>query len=154
MPVDYLILLVLHIAFAATAFAVAMGGPSAVKRARALPTPDAALAAARELVRRDTFAGISYIVAFLTGFALIFVAYGGFKGLHPVMHASMGLIALLIVFGFVFLHPRTKALVTALEARDAAAADKQLKLVNMGAGIAQLVWFVVLVLMVWNAKHG
>ena len=34
MPVDYLILLVLHIAFAATAFAVAMGGPSAVKRAR------------------------------------------------------------------------------------------------------------------------
>lgn len=153
MPIDQLIVLFLHIAFAATAFAFAMGSPSAVKRARAA-SQDAAVAAARELVRRDAFANFSYLVTFVTGFALIVVKYGGFKGLHPTIHASMGLIFLVILCGYAFIHPRTKALAAALEARDDAKADKALKLVNMGAGISQLIWVVVLALMIWNANHA
>ena len=148
MDIARVILIVLHVAFAAVAFAVPLGMPGSLKRARA-HGPEAFLAAAQDARRRDMLAGITWLLTLITGVAPIFVN-GGFKAMPPHYPAANGLVILVVAFGFLFIRPAVAGVVKAAEAHDDTRATSLIKRIAMGSGIVQLVWLVTLVLMFWH----
>lgn len=141
----YVLLVVLHISFAAVAFGAPLGSPGSVRRARAI-SRDALLHAANEAMRRGQMAGISGIGILLTGLGLIFYR-GGFAIVPHNFHAALGIGLFLVVFGVAFQRPTGARLIEAATKGDDAGITKGQKLLGMGAGITQLMWLVTLVLM-------
>ncbi|TNF23391.1 MAG: hypothetical protein EP329_27680 [Deltaproteobacteria bacterium] len=139
------ILLILHVAVAATAFGVSLAPSGTLKRAKALGW-DALRAATVDFKRRDGMAAIAGFLVLVTGLALI-MAVGGFKGLPPEYHAALGIVVVMNVLGAVFNRPTANKLIAAAQAQDEAGVTAGIKRAAMGAGIMQLLWTVTLVLM-------
>lgn len=148
MDVLKVILLILHVALAATAFGVSLGPSGSLKRARVVGK-GALEAAAEDFRRRDGFAAIAGLFVLASGLGLVF-ANGGFKGVGPQYHAALGLMLIVILFGYLFMRPTAKGLVASAKTGDDPATDKGIRRAAMGAGIMQLLWLVILVLMFWH----
>lgn len=142
------ILVVFHVVFGALWF----GGPllvgSIVKSAA--PHGRAAFHAATTVAARaGTLAVVGNLGALATGVGLIFMKYGGMKGLPVRFHIALGLslVGAAVVLGL--LKPTLGKLVSASAADgyDPSAARPSVKRLAMATGINHLVWLVCLVLM-------
>lgn len=142
-PLD-LVLLVLHIAAAASLLGVGLASPRLLRSAIGTGREAKALVAAA-VAKGSQLGGIMALVTLATGLALVFHR-GGFKVVAPSIHAAMGLLVLAIVFSFFFVRPVTQALVAAADKDDAAWSAAR-KRYLMGDGILNVVWLVILVLM-------
>lgn len=140
-----LILMALHIAFAAVAFAVTLTMGGAIRRA-AGQSSDVKLAIANLATRANGIAAIFGALTLLSGLALIFYR-GGFKVISPTIHIALMLVVGMIAFGALFMTPTAKRLVSAASASDDGPWLAAKKRWAMGDGILQLTWVVVLVLM-------
>ncbi len=140
-----LILMVLHISFAAVTFAVTLTMGGALRRA-AGKGADVKLAIANLASRANSIAGLFGALTFVSGFALIFYR-GGFKAISPTIHVALTLVLGMIIFGWLFMTPTAKKLVAAASAPDEGPWLAAKKKWAMGDGILQLTWVVVLVLM-------
>ncbi|MBL8788739.1 MAG: hypothetical protein JNJ59_27840 [Deltaproteobacteria bacterium] len=140
----YIILVVLHIISAATAFAITMPVASALRRA-AGQGREAKAAIAQLANRTGMFATIFGTATLATGLALIFYR-GGFKAIPPTIHAAMGLVIVMLVLGQLLQRPTCARITAAVDQGDEAWAAARKRFV-MGDGILQLLWVVVLVLM-------
>ncbi len=139
-----LILLVLHVAVAATAFAITLPVASALRRA-AGQGRDVKAAIAMIAERSGKMAGIFGLLTFASGLALVFYR-GGFKVVSPTIHASMGLILVMIALGGFFLRPTVALIKAAVDKGDDAWQAARKRYV-IGDGIMSLLWVVILVLM-------
>ena len=139
-----LILLVLHVAVAATAFGITLPSNGAMKRA-AGQSREVKAAAAALVNRSGMLASIFGLSTFITGLVLIFYR-GGFKVVSPTIHAGMGLVLVMILIGAFFMKPTGQRIAAAVDQGEEAwsAARKRFA---MGDGIMQLLWVIVLVLM-------
>lgn len=142
------ILVVVHILFGALWF----GGPLMIGSTlkRALPVGQEAFAAATGVANRMSVLGlVGNVGSLLTGVGLIFLKYGGMKGLPVPFHAALGLVTLGLVLGIVLVKNQvgTLAADAAGGSFDAAAALKRTKRVSMGVGMSHLLWLIALVLM-------
>ncbi|NKB67316.1 MAG: hypothetical protein GKR89_09675 [Candidatus Latescibacteria bacterium] len=146
----YVILLVLHITFAAVLFGGSLGLVGNLRRALA-SGPEALRHAAEDAKRRDAIAGISAMLTLLTGFALVFER-GGFAVLSTNFHIAITLMIVAIVFAFAWMKPSTARLVKAVgqDPIDTAGAEQAVKKLAMGSGILHAAWLVLLVLMVYR----
>ncbi len=140
-----LILLVLHIASAATAFGVGLTVPGSLRRAAARG-PEAMASAAAEANRTGRLAGIFGLATLLSGLALVFYR-GGFKAVSPTIHTAILTVILMMVLGHFVQRPAGLRLAAAAEARDMAAWDAGRKRWAMVDGISALLWVVTLALM-------
>lgn len=140
----YLILVVLHVAVAATAFAITLPIASAIRRATGQGR-DVKSAIATMAARAGATAGLFGLLTFATGLALIFYR-GGFKVVPPTIHASLGLILVMIAIGTFFQRPTTVRLTAAVDQGDDAWRAARKRWV-MGDGIMSLLWVVILALM-------
>lgn len=139
-----LILQVLHVAVAATAFAITLPSGGAMKRAIGQGR-EVKLAAATLVNRSGQLASIFGILTLLTGLGLVFYL-GGFKVVSPTIHAGLGLVLVMIAHGALFMRPTGKRIVAAVDQGDDAWAAAR-KRFAIGDGVMQLLWLVVLVLM-------
>lgn len=143
-----LVLVVLHISFAALWF----GGPllaTSMLKAAAPHGREPFLAAARLGDKGGAMAGIGTIGVLGTGLGLIFYVYEGFGGLPTNFHAALGLLILAMINGFGFLLPAAKRVVADAKQDDwtLEKARPYMKRLAMGGGINHLLWFSLLVLM-------
>jgi len=138
MELSQLLLILVHIAAAATAFGVLLSPSGALKRARAAGSV-ALTAAAGEVARAAVIAAISDVVAFATGLGLIFTR-GGFAAHGPPYHAAMGLVLVMAALAFFFVRGQAQRLAAGGDAAG-------IKKIAMGSGILQLLWLTTLVLM-------
>jgi len=141
----YIILVVLHIISAATAFAITMPVASALRRATGQGR-EAKVAIAQLANRTGMFATIFGAVTLATGIGLIFHRFDGFKFAPPTVHAAMGLVIVMLVVGQVLQRPTCARITAAADQGDAAWTAARKRFV-MGDGIMQLLWVVTLVLM-------
>jgi hypothetical protein len=142
------ILVVFHILFGALWF----GGPLMIGSTlkKSLPAGQQAFAAATGVAGRMSLLGlVGTLGSLLTGVGLIFMKYGGMKGLPVRFHAALGLVLLASVLSFVLVKKPVGRLAAAAAASDfdAAAATSGAKRLSMGVGINHLLWLVCLVLM-------
>ncbi len=139
-----IVLQVLHVAVAATAFAITLSMGGALRRAggqgREVKSAIAALT-----MRSGQLAGIFGILTLLTGLALVFYM-GGFKVVAPAIHAGMGIVLVMILHGALFMRPTSQRIIAAAD-QDDASWSAAVKRFNIGHGIMQLLWLVTLVLM-------
>lgn len=140
-----LILMVIHIAFAAVTFAVTLTMSGAIRRASG-QNGDVKTAIANLASRANGIAGIFGALTFASGLALVFYR-GGFKVVSPTIHVAMTLVLGMIAFGWLFMTPTAKKLVAAAKASDEGGWLAAKKRWAMGDGILQLLWLVTLVLM-------
>jgi len=140
-----IVLLVLHIASAATAFGVSLMTSGALRRAGD-KGPAVMANAAAEVNRAGRIASIFGVATLATGFALIFYR-GGFKAVSPTIHGAILLITIMVIMGFTMQKPTGKKLANAAQANDVAAWGQARKKWAMTEGIMQLMWVVTLVLM-------
>lgn len=140
----YLILVVLHIACAATAFGLTLSSGPSLRRATGA-SRDVKVAMHAAAMRAGNLSGLFGLLTFATGLALIFYK-GGFKTVPPTIHAAMGLILVMIAIGTFFLKPAGKKIGAAIDQGDDAW-RASLKPFAMGHGIMSLLWVVILVLM-------
>jgi hypothetical protein len=138
-----LILLVLHIAVAATAFAVTLVMGGGLRRATAQGR-DVKLALAALTQRAGNIAGLFGMLTFVTGLVLIFYR-GGFKVVSPAIHAGMGIVIIMILLGAFYLKPISARILASVD--DASGWSAALKRFNIGHGIMQTLWLITLVLM-------
>jgi len=133
------LLVVLHVAAAAAYFG--MGLPLARwARAVTVYSGEARQALTAQGSRTLRLMGILLAVAAVCALGAFFVG-GGFDVYGPPYHASLGLMVLLLAVHFALVVPAWRGLV---------AGTVPASRVGMGTGIAQLLWFVILVLMFWN----
>jgi uncharacterized membrane protein len=94
-------------------------------------------------------AGIGALLALVTGVGLIFLTYGGFKGLPKNYHAALGLVLIGNAVRALIIGRTVKALNSAAWQPDWTpdAATPGIKRVAMGVGINHLIWMSTLVLM-------
>lgn len=140
-----LLLVVLHIGSAATAFGLGLPTPGALRRATGRGK-DVMVAAAAEVNRAGRLAGIFGLATLATGLALVFYK-GGFKAVSPGIHGAILLVLTMVVLGHFVQKPAGVALTAAAEAGDGAAWDKGRKRWAMVEGILQLLWVITLALM-------
>jgi hypothetical protein len=138
-----LILMVIHLTAAATAFAVGMTMSGAIRRASG-ESRDVKLAIARLANRSGLIASIFGLVTLLSGFALIFYR-GGFKAVSPTIHVAITLVLIMLAIGQLLQRPTGTKLLGAVDDPDAWNAAR--KRWVMADGIQQLLWLVTLVLM-------
>ena len=138
------VLMVLHVAVAATAFGITLPVGSALKRAsgrgREVKSAVATMAA-----RSGQLAGIFGVLTLVTGLVLIFYL-GGFAVVSKTIHAAMGIIVVMILHGAFFMRPAGNRILAAVE-QDEAAWEAARKRYAMGHGIMSLMWLAILVLM-------
>jgi hypothetical protein len=140
-----LVLMVLHIAFAGTAFAVGLTSTGSLRRAEG--KGGAVMAEVAAIANRmGRIASIFGLLTLASGLALIFYR-GGFKVISPTIHGAILLVLAMVTIGFVMQRPTGKALAAAAAANDLGAWQKARKKWAMGEGIMQLLWVVTLVLM-------
>jgi putative copper export protein len=142
------ILAVVHVAFAALWFGAPLMMGSTLKKAR--PHGQAAFHAAAGVAHRmATLASVGILGVIATGVGLIFLKYGGMKGLPVRFHIALGLALLATGVGFGLLKSTAGKLVSAAAAEgfqpDSATAS--IKKLSMGTGINHLLWLICLVLM-------
>jgi len=142
------ILVVIHVLSGALWF----GGPlmvgSTLKKAQPHGRP--AFAAAAGVASRMAMLGsVGALLSFLTGVGLIFMKYGGMKGLPVRFHIAMGLgmVATGVGFGLIKLTAGKLATAAAADSYDPSAAVPSIKRLSMGVGINHLLWLICLVLM-------
>lgn len=145
-----LILLVFHIASAATLFGVPLGLAGSIRRAKT-GGPGALRHAAADAERRGQIAGMSSLLTLVTGIALIFNA-GGFAATTKNFHAALGLMLLALGISVTVMRPATAKLVEAVgkDPIDDATVEACRKKLAMGSGILQAMWVVLLVLMFYR----
>jgi hypothetical protein len=139
-----LFLQVLHVAVAATAFAITMPSGGALKRASG-QSREIKASVATLVNRSGKLASMFGLLTLLSGLGLIFYL-GGFKVVAPTIHAGLAIILVMIAHGALFMRP-TGARITAAADQDDAAWAAARKRFSIGDGIMQLLWLIVLVLM-------
>lgn len=142
------ILVVFHVVFAALWFGAPLMLGSVLKKAK--PHGRAAFHAATTVgARMAMLAGVGVIGVVVTGVGLIFLKYGGMKGLPVRFHIALGLGLLATGVGFGLLRPTVSKLAQAASAEsyDLEQATASIKRVAMGVGINHLLWLICLVLM-------
>lgn len=147
----YLVLVVLHIAFAATMFGAPLSVGSNLKRASGAGR-DVKAAAAALAARMSSVAGISAILTAAFGLALVFYR-GGFKAVPPTVHAALGLVLIMIAIGAIMLRPLYKRMAESTD-KPNEVWEALRKRNAMLQGILQLLWFVTLVLMFVKPNVG
>ncbi len=138
-----LILLVIHITAAATAFAVGMTMTGAIRRATD-KSREVKLAVLEHARRAGTISSIFGLVTLLSGLALIFYR-GGFKVVSPTIHTAITLVLIMLLIGRFVQRPLGARLEAAVD--DTAAWTAGRKRWAMFEGIQQLLWVVTLALM-------
>ncbi len=138
-----LVLLVIHITAAATAFAIGMSMTGAIRRATE-KSRDVKLAVLELARRTGTISAIFGLVTLLSGLALIFYR-GGFKVVSPTIHVAITLVLAMLLIGRFVQRPLGERLVASVD--DSAAWTAGRKRWAMFEGIQQLLWVVTLVLM-------
>lgn len=143
----FIVLLTLHICFAAALFGVPLGLVGSCRRAMAL-SQESFQHAATEAARKGKIAGIMAVLTLLSGLTLIMYK-GGFALVSPNIHTAMSLMLLHLLLSFLLMKPTGDKLVQASqgEAVDTELAEKSLKKLGMGSGILQLNWVIMLFLM-------
>ena len=146
----YVVLLTLHIAFAALIFGVPLGLAGGLRRAQG-SGPEALRHAAQDAKRRDNITGMAAVLTLLSGLALVFER-GGFAVLSTNFHIALSLMIAALVFGFSWMRPNTAKLVQATQQEpiDTEGAEKAIKRLAMGGGILHSAWAVLLVLMIYR----
>lgn len=143
-PVN-LILMVIHIAVAGTAFAVGLTATGSLRRAEG--KGGAVMAEVASIANRmGRIASIFGILTLASGLALVFYR-GGFKAVSPTIHGAILLVTMMVVLGFLVQKPNGKALEGAAASNDASGWQKARKKWARTEGIMQLMWVVTLVLM-------
>lgn len=146
MTMSTIILLVLHIAVAATAFGISLGGPASLRRARAAGT-EVFRHAVAEANRRGKIGGICGVLTLLTGLALIFNG-GGFGAVGVNIHIALAVLLVMLGLGFGMLKPAGGKLAGLVGQGDKdAEIDALLGRLAAGSGVMQLLWLTVLALM-------
>lgn len=141
----YLILVVFHIACAATSFGITLPSGPSLRRAIG-QSRDVKVAMHVAAMRAGRLSDIFGLLTFATGLALIFNRFGGFKNVPMTINAAMGLILVMIALGAFFMRPLGIKIGAAIDQGDDAW-RASLKPFAMGNGIMSLLWFVILVLM-------
>ncbi len=146
----HIILVVVHIACAAILFGYPLGMAGLVRRALEV-SPEAFKQATAELGKRSVVASMASMATLLTGVGLIF-SLGGFATVSKNFHASLSIMIAAIVFNMIWMKPSTGKLLAQAEADtvDQEAVQSLLKKLNMGSGIMQLIWIVLLALMMYR----
>ena len=140
-----LVLMVLHIAFAGTAFAVGLTSTGSLRRAEG--KGGAVMAEVAAIANRmGRIASVFGLLTLASGLALVFYR-GGFKAISPTIHGAILLVTVMVALGFLMQKPTGKALAAAAAANDLGAWQKARKKWAMGEGIMQLLWVITLVLM-------
>jgi hypothetical protein len=142
------ILVVFHVLFGALWFAGPLMLAGTLKKAQ--PHGQAAFHAAAQIAdRMGLYAVVGNLGSLLTGVGLIFMKYGGMKGLPVRFHIALGLVLIGTAVGFGLLKPTVGKIVKAAAAADydPTSATKTMKRVSMGVGINHLLWLICLVLM-------
>lgn len=140
-----LIVKIFHIAFAATWFGVALMAPGDVRRTAALGAPHLGLLHAR-LLRTGAIARATSILTLLTGVALILLS-GGFARVEKRFHIALGLALVAAGIGIAIGKLSEKIVAAGENATPATLAPFAKKLSAL-AGVHQLLWFIILILMV------
>lgn len=146
------VLKLVHIAAMAVWLAGGLGIAGDVRRTLARGKPHTELLVPR-VDRALTIAMIAGLLTIATGLGLVFVVYGGMKGLPIRYHASLGLALVAYALLFTVLKPATARLEEALskgEGRDLRALSKRIAMLT---GIDHLLKIVILVLMVLPIGH-
>ena len=141
------ILTLLHVITAAAWFGMALRLATQARAVLALERP-AALALADDTGRTVRFMGIFIALTLVFGFATFIVGSIGPARYGAQFHTAMTLIVVLVAIQYLLVQPGWNKLRAAVEAGTDAEAFR--KRVAMGAGIGQLLWLVLLVLMFWD----
>lgn len=143
------VLLVLHVIAAAYQFGASAGQPRRIRQLLEL-APEDAKKLAPGMKKEGVFIGLSAVVVLVTGLGLIF-NLGGFGVVHPRIHASLGLAVVWIGIGAGLIRPNAMAIIEAAERGEPLAPlAGRTKKIAAGQGIAHLLFFVILTLMLWR----
>lgn len=145
----YLVLRITHLASMAVWFGAALLAPGDVRRtlARGKPHIDALGDRIPRTLRVSVIAGVLTVAS---GLGMIF-ALGGFAGVHPRIHAGLGLTMIALTIEVIALGPTWGRIAGLVET-----GAKQEELVSVGkrfsalSGVLHLLRFTVLVLMVYR----
>ena len=106
-------------------------------------------------MRREMIEALDYprnlILTLIFGLGAIFVS-GGFAAYGPIYHTSLLLVVGALGVHFGIIRPAWDRIETAVQDGNASIeeADSARSRLSMGVGINHLLWFVVIVLMLWN----
>lgn len=143
-----IILRVLHVMGAEIWLGLGMSLPSRVSEAFN-NGQDYAKNAVKGINRSANIVLISAIATVGTGFGLIFVAYGGFKGLPKSIHVGLSLTILAFILSFVLIRPAYSKFVNAVQ-NDFSQAEGFKKKYAMFSGIEHAIISLVLITMIWR----
>ena len=141
---------VLHIITAAAWFGM---GLRLAGRARTVleAGPEAASALAEDGQRSVYLMNIFIVLTLVFSYVAFFLG-GGFAAYHPAYHASLTLIAILVLVHFFLIWRPWKSMVSALQ--NGGDAGTYRKRVAIGTGSGHLLWLVILILMFWEEFMG
>ena len=146
----YLVLVVLHIVFAAAWFAAPLALTSMLRSA--LPHGREAFGSVAKVATRFGIIGaIGNVGTIVLGVALIFVR-GGFASVPPTYHAALTLALIGGGLGFGIQKPAGASLVETAEREDWSAEQAAATIGKLGRGVAaqHALWLTILVLMYWK----
>ncbi len=146
-----LIVVIVHISFAALILGVPLGLPRLLRDAISSSHDSTIRLAAAEALRRGKLAQIASLVTLLTGVWLILLS-GGFAVISTNFHIALGIMLVAIAIGLFVQKP---AMVAIAKAANAEPANTQgmlalLPRVAIGSGALQLLWLIILVLMLYR----
>lgn len=141
-------LLLVHISFAAILFGGGLGVRKSIQSSLAVG-PAALRATLAGVAERSKLIGVSSIVTLLSGVALIFVSYGGFKDAPKNFHTAIVTMLIATAVTMALLRPALGAIgvEAARETPDGAVIGAQLKKLSMAQGVLHLLWLATLTLM-------
>jgi hypothetical protein len=144
----WIVLVVFHITFAASAIGLNAVATAALRRARSASS-EVFQHVVGETNWRGKMSGIAGVLTLLSGLGLIF-KNGGFGAVTVNFHIALGLILVMIALGFGFIKPTgAKLAAAAAKANDPKAPEVAALLSKLGIGlhVIQMLWFTILVLM-------
>jgi hypothetical protein len=144
----YQILLILHVVAMATWFGVGLSQPRRARAALSGPA-DTAKVVLASITREVRIIGAAAATTILSGLALIFVR-GGFAAMPPRIHIGLALALVAALVGGLGAGRTFAKINTMLETRPPSEALPLAKKLSAYAGVFQLLWLVVLVLMLWR----
>lgn len=144
------IFVLLHISMAAAWFGMGLRLAAQARTAVASAEEGGAILA-NDTMRTTRFMGHFLGLTLVFGLVAFFLG-GGFSFYTPNFHTSILLVVLMVVVQEALIKPAWRRLHAALVASpiDSEAAEQARKRIGMATGIGHLLWFVVLVLMLWN----
>lgn len=148
MQVARILLLLVHISFAAILFGGGLGVRKSIQSSLAVG-PAALRATLGGVAQRSKLIGMSSILTLLTGVALIFVSYGGFKHAPKNFHTAIVTMLIATAVTLTLLRPALAAIgvEAARDTPDGSVIGAQLKKLSMAQGILHLLWVGTLTLM-------